>query len=156
MKFVWKELQIILTGELEAAQRLCQHLKIQEEMIRRNQSKELVASMREAEELAQVLNHYESQRARWSEDHSEKMQEMAREREQRDGFREQFLTIGTTLKNVLREVHDRTMINAELIARMVRRGQEMLHEILKTKGLDQQYGARGKEEAPSLFLDQRI
>jgi hypothetical protein len=156
MKFVWKELQIILSGELEAAQRLCQHLKTQEAMIRRNQSKELVASMREAEELAQVLNHYESQRTRWTEEHSEKMQEMARERDQRDGFREQFLAIGAALKNVLREVHDRTMINAELLARMVKRGQEMLQEVLKVKGLNQQYGSRGKDEAPALFLDQRI
>jgi hypothetical protein len=156
MKFVWKELQIILSGELEAAQRLCQHLKTQEEMIRRNRSKELVASMREAEELAQVLNHYEIQRARWSEAHSEQMQEIGRERDQRDDFREQFLAIGAALKNVLRDVHDRTIINAELVARMVKRGQELLQEILKAKGLNQQYGARDKDEAPSLFLDQRI
>jgi len=125
-------------------------------MIRHNQSKELVASMREAEELANVLNHYETQRVRWTEEHSETMQEFARQRSQRDGFREQFLTLGPTLKNVLREIQDRTLTNAELLGRMVKRGQEMLHEIIRAKGLNQQYGAKTDDRAPSLFLDQRI
>ena len=72
----WKEFQIILTGELEAAERLCAHLRSQEEMIRQNRSKDVVASMREATELAEILSHYEAQRARWMETHGEEIQHL--------------------------------------------------------------------------------
>jgi len=125
-------------------------------MIRRSQSKELVASMREAEELANALTHYEAQRVRWTEEHSEKTQEFARDRSQRDGFREQFLALGSTLKNVVREIQDRTLTNAELLGRMVKRGQDLLQEIIRAKGRSQQFGAKSDDPAPSLFLDQRV
>ena len=156
MRFVWKELQIIMSGELESARRLCQHLKAQEKMIRNNQSTELVASMREAGELAEALHHYETQRARWMEEHADKMQEIAQDSAQQDGFKEQLRTIGSTLKTMLREVHDRTVLNAELLARMVKRGQEILQEIVKANGMTKEYGPKGSEKTPSLFLDQRI
>jgi hypothetical protein len=125
-------------------------------MIRHNQSKELVASMRDAGELAEALNHYEIQRIRWMSSHGEKMRQISQSTINRDGLAEQVRTIGDTLKNVLREVYDRTLMNAEMLGRSVKRGQEILKEVLKAKGLTQQYGIGSNDKAPSLFLDQRI
>lgn len=156
MKFVWKELQIIMSGELEAAQRLCQHLKHQESLIRQNKSKDLLASMRQANELTDTLNHYESQRVQWTGAHESKFQEIEEQKEQQDGFMDRLRNIGASLKKVLKEAQDRTLTNAELLGRVVERGHQVLQEIIKANGLTKGYGANCDEKTPSLFLDQRV
>jgi hypothetical protein len=156
MKSLWKEFQIILSGELEAAQRLCQHLKTQESMIRRNQSKELVASMRQAGELAEILAHYESQRAQWMESNGTRLQQILNNKEPESGLRDRLQSVADSLKNVLTEVNNRTLNNAELLARMVERGRHILQEIAKAAGMENQVNSVGEEKPPSLFVDQRI
>ncbi len=150
----WKEFQIILTGELEAAERLCEHLRSQEEMIRKNRSKDVVASMREATELAEILHHYESQRARWMEIHGEEIQHLQDDRSGDNSDDRGNIT--TKLKGILKEVQDRTLINATLLGRMVERGREMLQEIAAACNAMKSVSPSGKTQNPAIFLDQRI
>ena len=149
----WKEFQIILTGELEAAERLCEHLRSQEEMIRQNRSKDVVASMREATELAEILSHYEAQRARWMETHGEEIQHLQDDRSKDSDDRS---GINQKLKGTLKEVQDRTLINATLLGRMVERGKEMLQEIAAACNAMKSVSPNGETQNPAIFLDQRI
>lgn len=149
-----KELQIILTGELEAAERLCEHLRSQEEMIRQNRSKEVVASMREATELAEILSHYETQRARWMETHGEEIQQ--RQDDASEDCNDDRGGISIKLKGILKEVQDRTLINATLLGRMVDRGREMLQEIAAACNTMKSVSPNGEAQNPAIFLDQRI
>ena len=150
----WKEFRIILTGELEAAERLCDHLRTQEEMIRQNRSKDVVASMREATELAEILHHYETQRSRWMETHGEEIQHVQDDDSEDSG--DDRISIATKLKSTLKEVQDRTLINATLLGRMVERGQEMLQEIAAACSTMKSVSPNGEAQNPAIFLDQRI
>jgi hypothetical protein len=149
-----KEIRIIMTGELEAAERLCEHLRAQEVMIRENRSKDVVASMREATELAEILHHYEAQRARWTETHSEDMPQQ-QDSDSKDTSDDR-ANIATKLKSALKEVQDRTLINATLLGRMVDRGREMLQEIAAACSTMKSVNPNGEAQTPAIFLDQRI
>ena len=112
--------------------------------------------MRQANELTDTLNHYESQRVQWTGAHESKFQEIEEQKEQQDGFMDRLRNIGASLKKVLKEAQDRTLTNAELLGRVVERGHQVLQEIIKANGLTKGYGANCDEKTPSLFLDQRV
>jgi hypothetical protein len=156
VKNLGTELQIILSGELEAADRLNKHLKTQATLIRHNKSREVVASMREATELAEILNHYESQRIKWMEANSWNLQDLFEGKDPQDETNSGLRKIGASLKQRLKEVFDLTVSNAELLGRMVERGRQMLQGIAHVSGSQSAYGSDDKSELPSLFLDQRV
>jgi len=156
VKSMGTELQIILSGELEAAERLNKHLKTQATLIRHNKSKEIVASMREATELAEILNHYESQRIRWMEGNGWSLQDVFEGKDSQDTDNGGLRKIGASLKQRLKEVFDLTVSNAELLGRMVERGRQMLQGIARISGSQSSYGSEDKGDVPSLFLDQRV
>ena len=156
MKSLGTELQIILSGELEAAERLNKHLKTQATLIRHNKSREIVASMREATELAEILSHYESQRIQWMEINGWNLQDVFEGKDPQDTANSGLRKIGASLKQRLKEVFDMTASNAELLGRMVERGRQMLQGIARVSGSQSSYGSDDKGDVPSLFLDQRV
>ena len=123
-------------------------------MIRQNKSKELLASMREANQLAETLNHYEIQRNQWMQTHGSRLQEKTKIGTQADGFMDGLRKIKASMRQVIQEVQERTLNNADLLARMVKRGQDLLQEVMKASGSKQTYGAG--DTSPSLFVDQRV
>lgn len=115
MESLGMELQIILSGELEAAERLNQHLKTQATLIRHNKSKEIVASMREATELAEILNHYESQRIRWMQSNGWNLEDIFEGKNSQKEGDGALRKMGMSLKQMLREVFEMTVSNAEAL-----------------------------------------
>lgn len=156
MESLGMELQIILSGELEAAERLNQHLKTQATLIRHNKSQEIVASMREATELAEILNHYESQRIRWMQSNGWNLEDIFEGKNSQKEGNGALRKMGMSLKQMLREVFEMTVSNAELLGRMVNRGHQLLQGIAGVSLSPPSYGSGNKGDTPSLFLDQRV